>query len=134
MSSRGLGVERGKVQLAESDRGAHDSMTKGGDAPAARAGDLRNQPVDVEAVQESADLGTLLSRVVAKVAGELGAKVAVGEAVHGVLAAHEGDKELVSGRATGLKALTVRPCAGPRLAGGDGVQPSEPGGGIVYLG
>jgi len=43
-------------------------MAKGGDAPAARAGDLRNQPVDVEAVQESADLGTLLFRVLTKVA------------------------------------------------------------------
>ena len=41
------------MELTESDRGAHDPMAKRGDAPAARAGDLRNQPVDVEAVQSS---------------------------------------------------------------------------------
>src|SRR5439155_24801820 len=45
--------ERGEVELPESDRGAHDSMAKGGDAPAARAEDLRHQSVDVEAEHQS---------------------------------------------------------------------------------
>jgi hypothetical protein len=73
------------VQLAESDRGAHDPMTKHGDAPAARAGDLHDEPVDVEAMEEAADLSTLLSRVIAEMASERGAEVAVREAVHSVL-------------------------------------------------
>jgi hypothetical protein len=47
-------------------------MAEGSDAPAARAGDLRDQPVDVNAEEEAADLGTLLVRVIAEVAGELG--------------------------------------------------------------
>src|SRR5262245_32911578 len=89
--SRGLGVEDGEVQLAESHRGAHDPMAEGGYAPAARAGDLRHEAVDVEAVEKPADLSTLLFRVRTKMTGELGAEIAVGEAVDGVLPAHEGD-------------------------------------------
>ena len=112
VSSRRLGVERGEVELPETDGGAHDPMAERGDAPAARARDLRNQPVDVEAVQEAADLGTLLRGVRTQVAGELGAQVAVGEAVHGVLPAMRATKSWESGRATGLKALTGRPAAG----------------------
>jgi hypothetical protein len=42
---------------------------------------------------EAADLSTLLSRVIAEMASELGAEVAVREAVHGVLPAHEGGGE-----------------------------------------
>jgi hypothetical protein len=51
-------------------------------------------------MEEAADLGTLLPRVVAEMASELGAEVAVREAVHGVLPAHEGDEE--RGRPSGL--------------------------------
>jgi len=82
------------VQLAESDRSAHDPMAKGGDAPAARTGNLRNQPVDVKAVEEAGDLGTLLGRVLTKMAVELGSEVAIREPVHRVLSAQEGDEEL----------------------------------------
>jgi hypothetical protein len=39
----------------------------------------------VEAVEEPADLGALLLRVRSKMGRELGAEVAVREAVHGVL-------------------------------------------------
>ena len=85
VSLRRVGVERREVQLAESDRGAHDLMAKRGDATAPQAGDLRDQLVDVEAVQEAADLSTLLLGVLTVVARELGAEIAVGEAVHGVL-------------------------------------------------
>jgi len=49
------------MQLAESTRRAHDLMAKRGHAPAARAGDLPDESVDVEAVQQAADLGTLHS-------------------------------------------------------------------------
>jgi hypothetical protein len=56
-------------------------MTEHGDAAAARSGDLRDEPVNVEAMEEAADLSTLLSRVIAGMASELGA---VREAVHGV--------------------------------------------------
>ena len=58
------------MELPESDRGGHDPMAKRGDAPAARAGDLRGEPVDVEAVEKATDLGTLLSRVITKAVRE----------------------------------------------------------------
>ena len=81
------------MQLSEPDGGAHDTVAKRGDSPAPGAGDLRDEPVDVEAVEEPTDLGTLRFRVIAESAGELCTEVAVGEAVHGVLPAHEGDEE-----------------------------------------
>src|SRR5262245_15053190 len=62
-SSRRLGIQRGEVQLAQPDGSAHAPMAKGGDAPAARPGDLRDQAVDVKAVEEATNLGTLLGRV-----------------------------------------------------------------------
>jgi hypothetical protein len=49
----------------------------------------------MEAVEEAADLGTLLFRVRTKLTGELGAEVAVGETVHGVLPTHERDEQLI---------------------------------------
>jgi hypothetical protein len=60
-------------------------MAERGDAPAARARDLLDEPVDVEAVEQSTDLGTVLFRVIPKLIDKLGAKVAVREPVHGVL-------------------------------------------------
>jgi len=97
------------MQLAESDRRAHDSMARRSDVPAARAGDLRDQAVDVEAVEKSADLRTLLCRVVTELARELGAEVAVGEAVHRMLPAHEGDEELGIGPGHGIESLARPP-------------------------
>ena len=88
-------------------------MAKCGDAPAARTGDLRDQSVDVKAVEESADLGTLRWRVLTKVARELCAEIAVRESMHGVLAAHEGEKE-----------LTIR--AGHGIEGRDGPPDGRP--------
>ncbi len=55
-------------------------MPERGDAPAARAGDLRDQPVDVETVEEAADLGTLLFRVITEMVSELGAGPGAGVA------------------------------------------------------
>jgi hypothetical protein len=54
------------------------------------------QPVDVEAVEEAAGLGTLPFRVSTKVVSELGAEVAAREPGYGVLSAHKGDEELVA--------------------------------------
>jgi len=84
-------------------------------------------------VKEAADLGTLLLGVSTKLAREFGAEVAVGEALHGVLSAHEGDEELGIGPGHGIEGL--KGSARRRvLAGGDGVQPPEAGDGIVDLG
>lgn len=110
------------MQLAESDGSAHDPMAKRGDAPAARAGDLRDEPEDVQAVEQSADLGTLLFRVIPKPIGQLGPEVPVREAVHGVLPAHEGDERLVIGAGHGIEGLDGAPPRGV-FARGDGVQP-----------
>src|SRR6266542_4021442 len=68
-----------------------------------------------------------------KLTRELGAEVAVREAVHRVLPAHEGDEERVVGPGHGIEGLEA---SGLRrmLAGGVGVRPPEPGGGVVDLG
>ena len=58
------------------------------DGPAARAGDLRDEPVGVEAVEKATDLGTLLSRVITKAVSELCTQVAVRERAP----PHESDK------------------------------------------
>jgi hypothetical protein len=54
-------------------------------------------------MQEATDLGALLFRILSKLASELGAEVAVGEAVHRVLPAHEGDEELEIGPGQGIE-------------------------------
>src|SRR6266508_832416 len=97
------------------------------DAPAPRAWDLRDEPVDVETVEKATDLSTLPFRVITKVASELGAEIAVREPVHRVLPAHEGDKELRIGTGHRIERLD-RAARRRALAGGDGVQPPEPGG------
>jgi hypothetical protein len=97
------------------------------------AGDLRDQPVDVEAVEEATDLSTVRVRVIAEAAGELGAQVAVREPVHGVLPAHEGDEELVIGPGHGIEGLD-RSALRRALARGHGVQTRSPGGGVLYVG
>ena len=108
-------------------------MAKRGGAPAPQAGGLRNQRVDVEAVQEAADLGTLLLEVMTKVARELDAEVVVGESVHRVLPAHEGDKKLGIGPGHRIEGLDgpsalIRLVRGP--AGGRPVRRPLDGGGV----
>jgi hypothetical protein len=58
-------------------------------------------------MQQPTDLRTLLFRVLTQVAREFGAEVAVGEAVHRVLPAHEGDEELVIGPGHGQPRIQV---------------------------
>ena len=58
-----------------------------------RPWDLRHQPVHMETGKEPTDLGTLWFRVSTEAkhaVRELNPEVAVGEAVHSVLTAHEG--------------------------------------------
>src|SRR5262245_8710799 len=107
-------------------------MAKRGDAPAARARDLRDQAIPVEAVEQAADLGTLLFLVRPKSIGQLGAEVAVREAVHGVLPAQESDEQRVIGAGHGMEGLDGAASAGV-FAGGDSVQPPQPWGRIVHL-
>src|SRR2546425_10920042 len=92
--------------------------------------------MDAESMQEPADLGDPFLRILVEVEEtgcELVAKVTVGEAMQGMLAAHQGREE-----------LTVRPgeknkglhgsCGERLLAGGDGVQRSQAWRGVVDLG
>ncbi len=65
-------------------------MAKRRDPPASRARNLRHEPVDVEATQEPAYLRTLPQRIGVEANGGRGqfvAQIAIGKAVHGVLAA-----------------------------------------------
>jgi hypothetical protein len=101
------------MKLPESHRGAHDAMAEGGDPPPARPGNLRDQPVQVQTVEEPSRLGTLACGIVVdrKRGGrKLGAESAIREAVQGVLACAA--KSWPSTRATGWKALAGRPEAG----------------------
>jgi hypothetical protein len=52
------------MELSESHRGAHDAMAEGRDPPPARPGNLRDQPVQVETVEEPSRLGTLACGIV----------------------------------------------------------------------
>ncbi len=100
--SRGLGVEGGEVEVPEPDRGAHDPMAEGGHPPPAGARDLGHESVHMEAVEEAADLRTLPARVIGQLqrrGGQLRAEITIREAVHGVLATHEGREELLGIRA-----------------------------------
>jgi hypothetical protein len=45
------------VLFAQQDRGGHHGVTELGDAPAARAGDLGEEPAEMEAFEEAGDVG-----------------------------------------------------------------------------
>src|SRR5262245_59837281 len=98
-------------------------MAKGGDAPAARTRDLGDQPIHVEAVEQAADLGTVLVRIATKATGQVGTEVAVREAMDGVLAAHEGKEELGVGPSHGIEGLDGA-APGGVLTRRDGIQPA----------
>src|SRR5262245_27131932 len=123
LTLRGRSVEGGEMQQAEANGRPHDPVAKRGDAPAARARDLGDQPIDVEAVEQPADLGTVLSGIPPEPIGQRGTEVAVREAVHGVLPAHEGQEELGVWPGHGIERLDGAVARGV-LARGDGVQPA----------
>jgi hypothetical protein len=68
---------------------------------------------------EAADLGTLARRIVAKPDGgrrQLGAEIAIREAVDCILTTHERGKELAGGPSHGIEGF------GQALPGGDGIE------------
>jgi len=87
-------------------------MAEGRDAPAAGVGNLRDQSIDVETVEEPAYLRTALLGVIVEMkrrGRELLAEVAIGEAVEAMLATHEGSKELAVGLGNGVEGLDWPP-------------------------
>src|SRR3989454_12560347 len=58
--SSGLGEELGESDLAELDGAGHQPASTEGHTPAARARDLGDQPVGVQAAQQAGDLAGLL--------------------------------------------------------------------------
>jgi hypothetical protein len=83
----------------------------------------------MEAVEEAADLRTLPARVIGQLqrrGGQRGAEITTREAVHDVLATHEGRGELGIRAGHGTEGLG-RPAGRRGLARGDGIQSPQAG-------
>jgi hypothetical protein len=75
--------------LPESHGGTQDAIAEGRDPPPARPGNLCEQPVQVETVEEPSRVGTLAGGIVVereRGGRKLGAEIAIREAVQGALA------------------------------------------------
>ena len=68
-------------------------MAEGGDAPAARAGDLGEETAEVEAFEEAGDVRAALAIGGSRGAEEAHPLVAVPHALEGVFAAEDGGEE-----------------------------------------
>lgn len=101
-----------KLLVPQLECRAHDAESEVADSPTPRAWDLGDESIDVEPMQEPADLGAALPGIVVQTecgGAESSAQVAVGEAAERVSAVHQGGEvPRASCRESGLKGLAGR--------------------------
>lgn len=92
-----------EVLLTEQDGGGHHGMTEVRDAPAARAGDLGEEPAEMQAFEEAGDVGAAPAIRGSRGAEEAHSQLAVAPALEGVCAAEDGGEESEVGWRRGIE-------------------------------